>query len=70
MHNDTFLRPEIAEAAYAAFTKAGGEATPVQPASYDDEGHRLFLGDGGSAIRGPQVTRYPGAQGIPSSGGP
>ncbi len=66
--NDIFFRPEIAEAVHAAFTRAGGQATLVQPASYDDEGHRLFLGDGRPAIWGPPVTRYLEARGIPSSG--
>ncbi len=68
--NDTFFRPEIAEALHAAFTASGGQATFVQPAAYDDEGHRLFLGDGGSAIWGPLVARYLAQRGIGSPSAP
>ena len=64
--NDTFFRPEIAEALHAAFTASGGQATLIQPASYDDEGHHLFLGDGGSAIWGPLMQRYLDQQGVGS----
>jgi dienelactone hydrolase len=56
--NDSFFGPSIAQALYAAFTKAGGRAEFEQPGPYDDDGHNLFFGHGGSAIWGPIVERY------------
>jgi hypothetical protein len=56
--NDSFFAPAIAEAMHAAFTTAGGQATLIQPGSYESDGHRLFFGPGGSAIWGPMVETY------------
>jgi dienelactone hydrolase len=56
--NDTFFSPEIATAMHAAFTAAGGKAELVQPGPFGTDGHRLFLGRGGSAIWGPLMDRY------------
>jgi dienelactone hydrolase len=56
--NDSFFGPSIAQALHAAFTKAGGRAEFEQPGPYDDDGHRLFFGHGGSAIWGPMVEHY------------
>ena len=56
--NDSYFAPPIAAAMHDAFTAAGGIATLVQPAGYDDDGHQLFFGDGGSAIWGPPVQQY------------
>lgn len=65
--NDTFFPPALVEALHGAFTASGGQALLVQPASYDDEGHHLFLGDGGSTIWGPLMTRYLDQQGVGAS---
>jgi hypothetical protein len=43
---------------HAAFTAAGGKAELVQPGPFGTDGHRLFLGRGGSAIWGPLMDRY------------
>jgi dienelactone hydrolase len=56
--NDTFFNPRIAQALYKSFTGAGGHADFVQPGPFDNEGHRLFFGAGGSAIWGSLVERY------------
>jgi dienelactone hydrolase len=56
--NDTFFNPKIAQALYKAFAAAGGHADFQQPGPFDDDGHRLFFGAGGSAIWGPLVERY------------
>ncbi|HEY6458098.1 MAG TPA: prolyl oligopeptidase family serine peptidase [Steroidobacteraceae bacterium] len=56
--NDTFFRPTIAQALYKSFTAAGGHADLEQPGPFDNEGHRLFFGAGGSAIWGSLVERY------------
>jgi dienelactone hydrolase len=56
--NDTFFNPRIAQALYQSFTAAGGHADFEQPGPFDDDGHRLFFGAGGSAIWGSLVERY------------
>lgn len=56
--NDSFFAPPIAVAMHSAFTAAGGTAELVQPGPFDTDGHRLFFGQGGSAIWGPLVERY------------
>jgi dienelactone hydrolase len=56
--NDTFFNPRIAQALYKSFTAAGGRAEFVQPAPFENDGHHLFFGAGGSAIWGPLVERY------------
>jgi dienelactone hydrolase len=40
--NDHFFGPQIAQAFYQAFTKAGGEATFVRAAPFRRDGHGLF----------------------------
>jgi dienelactone hydrolase len=66
--NDTFFSPKIAQAMYKSFTSAGGQADFHQPGRFDDEGHRLFFGPGGSAIWGSVVERY--LAGLSSASGP
>ena len=60
--NDSYFAPAIAEAMYHAFTTAGGRVDFQQPAAFDGDGHRLFFGQGGSAVWGPLVERYLAAQ--------
>lgn len=56
--NDSYFAPSIARAMHQSFTAAGGKAELVQPGPYDGDGHRLFFGEGGSAVWGPPVERY------------
>jgi pimeloyl-ACP methyl ester carboxylesterase len=56
--NDSFFGPSLALAMWRAFTTAGGNADLQQPGPYDDDGHRLFFGPGGSAVWGPLIERY------------
>lgn len=56
--NDSFFAPPIAVAMHSAFTAAGGKAELVQPGPFGTDGHRLFFGQGGSAIWGPLIERY------------
>jgi dienelactone hydrolase len=56
--NDSYFAPPIARAMYRAFTSAGGVADFEQPGSYGTDGHRLFFGQGGSAVWGPLVDHY------------
>jgi dienelactone hydrolase len=62
--NDSFFAPEIAVALHAAFNRAGGRAELIQPAPFDNDGHRLFFGRGGSAVWGPLLERYLAARGV------
>ncbi len=56
--NDSFFGPAIARALYESFTRSGGRAVLEQPGRFDDDGHTLFFGRGGSVIWGPIVERY------------
>lgn len=56
--NDSFFGPVIARAMYKSFTAHGGKAEFEQPDPFDGDGHRLFLGHGGSMIWGPLVEKY------------
>lgn len=56
--NDSFFSPAIVSAMYAAYTQAGGRAELYQLPAFGDDGHRLFVGSGGSAIWGPLIERY------------
>jgi dienelactone hydrolase len=56
--NDSYFAPAIATALHDAFVRAGGIADLIQPGPFGTDGHRLFLGKGGSAIWGPMVERY------------
>jgi len=56
--NDSYFSPAIATSLHDAFIAAGGKATLVQPGPFGGDGHRLFFGDGGSAIWGPLFERY------------
>jgi hypothetical protein len=56
--NDSFFAPSIARSMWQAFTTAGGKADLKQLGVFDDDGHRLFFGSGGSAIWGPLVEQY------------
>jgi pimeloyl-ACP methyl ester carboxylesterase len=61
--NDSSFAPDVAAAMHAAFTKAGGKAELIQTGPFDDDGHRLFFGRGGSAIWGPMMERYLASRG-------
>ncbi|MBV8119751.1 MAG: prolyl oligopeptidase family serine peptidase [Alphaproteobacteria bacterium] len=60
--NDSFFAPQIATALYTAYTRNGGKAEFYQLPTFDDDGHRLFFGPGGSMIWGPLVEHYLAAQ--------
>jgi dienelactone hydrolase len=62
--NDSYFAPSLARAMWEAFSKAGGKADLEQPDPYDDDGHHLFFGPGGSAVWGPLFERYFGQQHI------
>ena len=55
--NDSFFEPRIAKAMHEAFTATAGQATLVQPGSFSEDGHRLFYGNGGSAVWGGRSCR-------------
>lgn len=61
--NDSFFAPDVALAMYTAFARAGGKADLIQPGPFDGDGHRLFFGNGGSAIWGPMMERYLASRG-------
>ncbi len=61
--NDTYFSPTIAAALHRAFTEAGGKARIVALPGFEEDGHRLFFGRGGSAVWGPLVERYLAEQG-------
>jgi dienelactone hydrolase len=56
--NDKSFAPAIASSLYDAFTRSGGRAEFDQVGPYRDDGHRLFVGPGGSQIWGPLVDSY------------
>jgi hypothetical protein len=56
--NDSYFAPPIAASLYDAYTRNGGKAEFVQVGPYGNDGHRLFLGTGGSQIWGPLVESY------------
>ena len=56
--NDTFFGPDIAQAMYRAFTKAGGKVEFHPLGEQGDEGHYLWSSDGGSEVWGPLVEAY------------
>jgi len=56
--NDSYFDPDLVRAMQAAFTGSGGLLTAVHLGAYDNDGHRLFFGDGGSALWGPVVETY------------
>jgi dienelactone hydrolase len=56
--NDSYFSPTIARAMWHAFNSAGGRAELEQASPFDEEGHHLFFGRGGSEIWGPLVERY------------
>lgn len=60
--NDSFFAPAIAAALYRAYTDDGAKAELYQLPAFGADGHRLFLGAGGSLIWGPLVERYLAAQ--------
>jgi dienelactone hydrolase len=64
--NDTFFNPKIAQAMYKSFTAAGGQVDFHQPGRFDNEGHHLFFGAGGSAVWGSIVEQYLAAPSPPS----
>ncbi|HEY4249767.1 MAG TPA: hypothetical protein VGM87_01125, partial [Roseomonas sp.] len=53
--NDTFFAPAIARSLHAAYTAGGGVAEFHPLAGFGRDGHRLFFGQGGSAIWGGEV---------------
>jgi dienelactone hydrolase len=56
--NDTFFRPEIAGAMYAAFTEGGGKVEFHAVGPSGNEGLYLWSANGGSAVWGPLVEKY------------
>jgi len=56
--NDSFFSPDLGRAMYAAFTSAGGKAEFVETRIFGNDGHALFVGDGGSGVWGPPLERY------------
>jgi dienelactone hydrolase len=56
--NDSYFAPSIAAAMYAAYRRNGGRAEFVELGPFLGDGHRLFLGPGGSQIWGPLVEHY------------
>lgn len=56
--NDSYFAPAIAAAMDAAYSENGGKAEFAQLGPYGGDGHRLFVGPGGSQIWGPLVARY------------
>ena len=63
--NDSYFDPDLVRAMQAAFTAAGGVLTAVHLGAYDRDGHRLFFGDGGSALWGPVIEAYLRDRGVP-----
>jgi hypothetical protein len=62
--NDSYFGPPLARAMWQAFSRRGGEADLEQPGPYNQDGHHLFFGPGGSVIWGPLVERYFARRGI------
>ena len=56
--NDSFFDPELVQTMQVAFTGSGGVLTAAHLGTYDDDGHRLFFGDGGSRLWGPVMETY------------
>lgn len=56
--NDSYFAPEFVLRMQGAFAAAGGKMRAVHLGPYDDDGHHLFFGKGGSAIWGPVVATY------------
>lgn len=56
--NDSFFAPDLAQSMYKAFAEAGGNAQMHALGPYGTDGHRLFLGPGGSAIWGPLTESF------------
>lgn len=62
--NDSYFSPGLAHALWEAFTGSGGVAELQQLAPFDDDGHQLFYGAGGSSVWGPIVARYLKGRGL------
>ncbi|MBL6851742.1 MAG: prolyl oligopeptidase family serine peptidase [Alphaproteobacteria bacterium] len=62
--NDTFFDPDTANGMYQAYSRAGGKAEFHPVAAFDDEGHSLWAGEGGSEIWGPLVEAYLKKRGV------
>jgi len=56
--NDSYFAPSIARGMWQAFTAAGSKADLKEPGPYNDDGHHLFFGPGGSTVWGPLVEHY------------
>jgi dienelactone hydrolase len=56
--NDSYFGPDLAAQMLAVFNAAGGNAELFSAGPYGSDGHRLFLGTGGSAIWGSHVEAY------------
>ena len=56
--NDSYFDPARVSRMQHAFTSSGGTLTPVHLAAFDDEGHALFFGTGGSDVWGPVISAY------------
>lgn len=56
--NDTFFAPEISQAMYAAFSKAGGRADFHLLPAFGNDGHGLFTSRDGPPVWGPLLERF------------
>jgi dienelactone hydrolase len=56
--NDSYFAPPIPAANFAAYVANGGNAELHQLGPFGEDGHRLFVGRGGSEIWGPLVEGY------------
>lgn len=56
--NDTFFGPDLAEALFAAFIRAGGIAELVMLPPWAEDGHYFFTGEGASPIWGPRMALF------------
>ena len=58
--NDSYFSPEIAGAMHQAYVAGGGKAQLASLSAWGSDGHRLFNGDGGSAVWGSHVESFLG----------
>ncbi|MCX7372861.1 MAG: hypothetical protein NTW56_10590 [Alphaproteobacteria bacterium] len=56
--NDSFFGPDLAEALFAAFTRAGGVAELVMLPPWAEDGHYFFTGEGASAMWGARMALF------------
>lgn len=68
--NDTYFDPSLVSAMQQSFVESGGILTAAHVGPFDDEGHKLFFGDGGSTVWAPIVAAYLREHGALSPGAP